>query len=663
MQYLPDFHDFQLDDASSTSLDRSHATVNGHAEYNGGIHKRSKSQHLDHADTINFLPLNEVDSRGSYGAGLFTLSTYALHGSSYDSSERYPPPLCHPGTRQEYIDLLTKWCNGATPQYPQRLAWMKGPAGVGKSSVAQTTAEVLGDVLGASFFFSRPNYRDDPSRFFTSLAYQLAVKYPEFGDFLDRKIYLDPTIVTKSLRYQFFELIVFPIRALKQEGKLLPEVAIFIDGLDECKGQGAQREIILLVAESLHDDDTPFRWIFFSRLEPHLVSTFNHPDIKSLVVEFELPISRELNPQIYLFLASRLKEVREKHALDQTWPSGKDLRTLVKFSSGHFACAHAIALYIEGTEDSASPTEHLGDVLQLASQTQADDEIEAPLDSPLDLIYTFILQHLSPENLQTTLLILLSTTLNFTSATQSMQTMTYVNLLNLPQDQFFTLCRSLYTVMKVDPDRLTFHHASFMDFLQDPTRSGRFCIWNSSPRLLRHVMQSLDDVRLDENHTPKPTLSWNLTPLTSSHLIQYRNLRDSFFQLLESLLIHEIQDNQTYDLVNHFDFRKLLLEGGGTVVDVNWSSPFKDLLARINASKLSSLIQQLALKNGFGIRRVLFRKVKYDTFTIGDANKSIILKVSTQKSSQKLNGAGSRVQALVYSEDAMQELKQKLIST
>ncbi|KAF9443940.1 hypothetical protein P691DRAFT_653273, partial [Macrolepiota fuliginosa MF-IS2] len=83
------------------------------------------------------------------------------------------PRNCHPGTRMQYIDQIVNWgLEGSDPGH--RIFWLKGPAGVGKSAISQSCAEMFAarKRLVAAFFFSRPNQRDNPQRLFTSIAYQ-----------------------------------------------------------------------------------------------------------------------------------------------------------------------------------------------------------------------------------------------------------------------------------------------------------------------------------------------------------------------------------------------------------------------------------------------------------------------------------------------------------
>lgn len=90
--------------------------------------------------------------------------------AAMDSSARFPSPTCHPGTRLKTGDRLFNWLVDNQRQW--NMIWLHGPAGTGKSAVAQTFAECCDKSgrLGASFF-SRPNDRNKPDTVIPSLVY------------------------------------------------------------------------------------------------------------------------------------------------------------------------------------------------------------------------------------------------------------------------------------------------------------------------------------------------------------------------------------------------------------------------------------------------------------------------------------------------------------
>ncbi|KAF9442692.1 hypothetical protein P691DRAFT_618043, partial [Macrolepiota fuliginosa MF-IS2] len=74
-------------------------------------------------------------------------------GAGLDSAVRYPLPRCHPATRRTLRGRIAGWLADRSTN----LLWLYGPAGVGKSAIAQTVAEDCRKEgwLGAAFFFSR----------------------------------------------------------------------------------------------------------------------------------------------------------------------------------------------------------------------------------------------------------------------------------------------------------------------------------------------------------------------------------------------------------------------------------------------------------------------------------------------------------------------------
>jgi hypothetical protein len=156
---------------------------------------------------------------------------------------------------------------------------MKGHAGMGKTSIAQSCVEKLGTLsipFTAFFFFYQD--RNKPQRFFPTIAYQIAVRFPDYRDLIDRKVQDDPTVVHKALSTQFRELIMLPLQELMARGRGIGwRFPIFVDGLDECydpNAQGQIVEIIEIVAQAARTTDLPLCWAFFSRPEPHIMAAF-----------------------------------------------------------------------------------------------------------------------------------------------------------------------------------------------------------------------------------------------------------------------------------------------------------------------------------------------------------------------------------------------------
>ena len=110
------------------------------------------------------------------------------------------------------------------------MVWLNGLAGTGKSTIAQTFAEITfaDGMLGASFFCSQ--YYEDRSNLqaiFPTIAFQLACRYPHFWEVLVPILVASPGVGQESLCSQIKKLIVCPF----QETQIV--TLVIIDALDE----------------------------------------------------------------------------------------------------------------------------------------------------------------------------------------------------------------------------------------------------------------------------------------------------------------------------------------------------------------------------------------------------------------------------------------------
>ncbi|EEB89972.1 hypothetical protein MPER_11880 [Moniliophthora perniciosa FA553] len=139
-------------------------------------------------------------------------------GASHNSEIRYPPPQCHPETRREVLNLLTDWIHDDSSD---SVMWLYGPAGAGKSAIAQTIAEMAHDqdTLAGSFFFWRGDpKRNNPKYIFLSLAHDIAHSIPELREHIEQAIRANPRILQASLEDQFEKLILAPYYSLEHAG-------------------------------------------------------------------------------------------------------------------------------------------------------------------------------------------------------------------------------------------------------------------------------------------------------------------------------------------------------------------------------------------------------------------------------------------------------------
>jgi DNA replication protein DnaC len=75
--------------------------------------------------------------------GMRTLGKRIAPGASHNSAERFDPPKCHPKTREAVLKDIMDWIQGlGEVERRHYFMWLYGPAGAGKSAIAQTIAEL-----------------------------------------------------------------------------------------------------------------------------------------------------------------------------------------------------------------------------------------------------------------------------------------------------------------------------------------------------------------------------------------------------------------------------------------------------------------------------------------------------------------------------------------
>ena len=121
--------------------------------------------------------------------------------------------------------------------------WLYGPAGAGKSSIAQSIAELCAEagILDGRFFFSRTAAgRNNDRLLIPTLTYQLSLSIPDILQFVGEALSRDPLVFSRSLQTQMDTLILGPlsqVAASRQDlehGTNSRPIFFIIDGLDEC---------------------------------------------------------------------------------------------------------------------------------------------------------------------------------------------------------------------------------------------------------------------------------------------------------------------------------------------------------------------------------------------------------------------------------------------
>ena len=282
---------------------------------------------------------------------------------------------CLGGTRTDLLLQLEDWLE---TEKNQRVFWLNGLAGTGKSTIAQTFAEItFGEgKLGASFFCSRDfEDRNNIQAIFPTLAFQLAYQYPSFREQLLQVLRANPEIGGESLCSQFEKIIVDPFKATRIS------TLIIIDALDECKDEEPASAILSVL--SRYVEEIPSAKFFITgRPEPGIRSGFRLKSLRPITEVFRLhDVQRSLvDGDIRLYFRTRFTDIAKARVdcdIAKDWPNSSDIDLLCKKASGFFIYAATVVKFV--ASKSRVPTEQLAWVISLPKSTAREGRGIDPL--------------------------------------------------------------------------------------------------------------------------------------------------------------------------------------------------------------------------------------------------------------------------------------------
>ncbi|KAJ7608378.1 hypothetical protein FB45DRAFT_1067478 [Roridomyces roridus] len=406
---------------------------------------------------------------------LDTLHRHAALEALYNSAESFPQPRCHPETRIGLLETLRDRL--LDPEI--RVVWLHGPAGAGKSAIMQTLSQRLEEAgnLGGTFFFKRGHSTRGNARvLFATLAYQLALFFHAAKALILESIRRKPLLVGTSIASQLRELLVEPCRRITDSTSMPPRI-LLVDGLDDT---------------SFASTPYPSKIIIASRPEPEIQEIFNDPSFHGLdSVNIEQSFKDVEN-----FLRTEFSRIHGQHYetmadVPLPWPSSDIIQILVDHSSGYFIFVATVIKFIDDKQ--FRPT----DQLQIVLNPTPDSE-DYPFGS-LDKLYIQILEQV-PRRCRPQLLGILSVI----AARWDLSPRHIEQLFGYRSGDVRLILRNLHSLLEIGdedcPVRAT--HASFLDFMQNKTRSGLLCVGGVQHRidLARGVLKAMSCTQVPEHH-------------------------------------------------------------------------------------------------------------------------------------------------------------------
>ncbi|KAF7975814.1 hypothetical protein HWV62_8507 [Athelia sp. TMB] len=292
-------------------------------------------------------------------------------GASWD-----PKLTCLPGTRLTMLGILIEWAKGAGSE---KICWLSGVAGSGKSAILHSIAQALkrDGYLASAFFFGRDTAsRNTAKNLFTTLARDIASLSSRAAQDIAEALEAEPSLATASLSRQFDALILGPCRHLPTDR---PAVFV-IDALDESITHDLDTELLTILRDKATQLPPQVRILITSRptntIEEYL-SRRNHVVAHSIDVH-----SAENKVDIDMYVDTQLRDEVILHKMGLTSPDEAIIRDLKRLAEGLFVWIVTICNFLRTAH---RPKDKLQALLSKSSQQGTHPE------KKMDQLYAAIL--------------------------------------------------------------------------------------------------------------------------------------------------------------------------------------------------------------------------------------------------------------------------------
>ncbi|KAG9024220.1 hypothetical protein FS837_005444 [Tulasnella sp. UAMH 9824] len=278
----------------------------------------------------------------------------ASYGARGDSIEDV---ICLKGTRVEILERINAWIKSTSSS--EKVLWIRGMAGRGKSTIASTVAHHWKYQAATAIFHFRRGQNETDKRLVCALARQLGCStlVPEVKEAILNSIREKPDIGQGRLRDQFLALF---RRSLSRIQNTSVPILLVVDALDECEDVDYAVNFVKLLDEISSSLPANVKFLLTTRPETPLIRALEPRPWHAL----DLDQATSVDDDIAAFLEhgfSKIRRDREEYELEVDWPGPDNMGAILQMSQGLFQWARtAIEYMMEG-----SPQDRLQEILNL----------------------------------------------------------------------------------------------------------------------------------------------------------------------------------------------------------------------------------------------------------------------------------------------------------
>ncbi|KAK4103867.1 hypothetical protein N658DRAFT_465551, partial [Parathielavia hyrcaniae] len=412
----------------------------------------------------------------------------SLPEASFDAVNKQHVATCLSNTRCDVLAHIRRWADG---DGGQRIYWLKGWAGTGKSTIALTVAREYSAKkrLGASFFFSRGGGDlASTRRFAATIAIQLVETSPQLRRHITDAVAATHRIHGLGLYDQWERLILQPLAQLSKEAFPHPLV-IVVDALDECDNNDDVSLLIRCLAAAAAVQRVDLRIFVTSRPDQPInigfsdISTDTHQDF--ILHDIEQSI---VDQDLAVYYKHQLGEIARTSRLDAAFLSDDAIQTLVQKSCGLFIYAATVCRFVRAGGPLA------GKRLAHLVSTEC---LSAKAGTALDQMYMTVLEssltvELDPEEMATTRELFQRVMGTIVVLFDALSPASLALLLDQSKETIASPLGRLHSLLDVpeEEDRLIrLLHPSFREFLLDSQRCSNASFYIDTKEAHRQLFE------------------------------------------------------------------------------------------------------------------------------------------------------------------------------
>ncbi|KAG8784864.1 hypothetical protein FRC12_018205 [Ceratobasidium sp. 428] len=414
-----------------------------------------------------------------------------------------PDRACMPDTRVRTIDDILAWSHDFDSS--QRLLWVYGFAGLGKSSIAASVCKQLEeqDMLAASFFCKR----DDPAQrdarcVLNTIVYGLAMKCSAYKQAVAKAIQGDSQICTAHMQRRYTCLVEEPLKTVDQSN-LTKGLVVVVDALDETAND-EYRSALLTYLRKMCDLVSWLEIIVTSRPDGDITEAFGQANES---ITSRNIVADDAANDIQVFVRRRMTAIAKSKSRPE-WPDDK-IKILASRASGLFIWAETACKFIGA---GLNVEARLDQVLQLRQSTGTLRPFAG-----LDELYSTAIRNgiidEGEDNKATVRLCIGAIVTTSSRAPLPVADLGQLLSEHVDTNTLRTVVKALSSVLYEDggpggPVRV--YHPSFEDYITDSARSGELYVD------LRHYNGILAESSLE---TMLTGLRFNICGLETSHIL------------------------------------------------------------------------------------------------------------------------------------------------